>query len=157
MVPDTTFVFAGDGPLLDPLQAQARALQLGDRAIFLGYRQDVPELLAACDIFVLPSLFEGYPLSVMEAAAAGRPIIATDVGGTDEVIQSGENGLLVPPADPHALALAIRGLLVDKGRAVRLANAARLRAQTQFSADTMCLKTVAIYEEVLASRRLRYG
>jgi glycosyltransferase involved in cell wall biosynthesis len=151
-VPNATFVFAGDGPLREALETQARALQLGNRAVFLGHRDDIPELLSACDLFVLPSLFEGYPLSVMEAAAAGKPIIATDVGGTDEVIRSGQNGLLVPPANPDALARAIRDMLGDPMRAQRLANAAALRAQTEFSAETMCRRTVSIYDEVLASR-----
>jgi glycosyltransferase involved in cell wall biosynthesis len=157
MVPDANFVFAGDGPLRARLEAQALALELGDRTVFLGHRQDIPELLAACDLFVLPSLFEGYPLSVMEAAAAGKPIVATNVGGTNEAIQSGQNGLLVRPADSHALARVIRELLVDRAHAERLANAAKMRAQTEFSAEAMCVRTVAVYEEALASRRLRYG
>jgi glycosyltransferase involved in cell wall biosynthesis len=155
-VPNATFVFAGDGPLREDLEAQARTLNLGDRVVFLGHRDDVAELLAACDIFVLPSLFEGYPLSVMEAAAAGKPIVATNVGGTDEAIQSGENGLLVPSADPDALAQAINDLLRDPIRAEQLATSAKLRAQTEFSADTMWLRTVAIYDEVLASRKPRH-
>jgi glycosyltransferase involved in cell wall biosynthesis len=152
MVPDAKFVFAGDGPLRAELETQARALGLNDRITFLGHRRDIPDLLAACDLFVLPSLFEGYPLAVMEAAVAGKPIIATAVGGTDEAIRCGQTGLLVPPADSRALADAIRSLLTDPTLAARLAQAAKAHALQEFSAETMCQRTVAVYEEVLALR-----
>jgi len=151
MVPEAVFVLAGDGPVRAELEEQARALGVADRVVFLGYREDIPALLAACDLFVLPSLFEGYPLSVMEAAAAQKPIVATAVGGTDEAIRHGETGLLVPPADPAALAKAIRTLLSEPALAARLAAAARARA-AEFSAETMCKQTFEIYDEVLSLR-----
>jgi glycosyltransferase involved in cell wall biosynthesis len=157
MVPDAAFVFAGEGPLRAKLEMRARALGLNDRVILLGHRKDIPDLLAACDVFVLPSLFEGYPLAVMEAAAAGRPIVATAVGGTDEAIRCGQTGLLVPPANPRALADAIRRLLADPALAARLAHAAKAHALQEFSAEAMCQRTVAVYEEVLAMHRGRNG
>ena len=85
-VPDATFVLAGDGPLRAELEAEARDLGVADRCVFLGQRADVPALLAAADLFVLPSLFEGLPVSVLEAMAAERPVVATAIGGTDEAI-----------------------------------------------------------------------
>jgi glycosyltransferase involved in cell wall biosynthesis len=151
-VPDAIFILAGVGRLRAELEGQARALKIDERVKFLGYRDDVADLLAVSDLFVLPSLFEGYPLSVMEAAAARKPIVATAVGGTDEAIQHGETGLLVPPADPAALAMAIRTLLADQALAARLAYAAQVRAR-EFSAETMCKRTSEAYEEVLSSRR----
>lgn len=152
-VPEAIFVLAGAGPLRDDLEAHARALKLDDRVRFLGHREDIPELLAACDLFVLPSLYEGYPLSIMEAAAARKPTVATVVGGTDEVIRHGETGLLVPPADSAALATAIRALLAEPAMAARLACAAHLRSR-EFSAETMCKRTGDAYDEILSSRRM---
>lgn len=152
MVPEVMFVLAGDGPLRTELEKQARSLSLEERVIFLGHRDDIPDLLAATDMFVLPSLFEGYPLSVMEAAAAGKPIVATAVGGTDEAICSGQTGLLVPPADPWALANAIRTLLANPAFSADLARAAKMHARREYSADTMCRRTIETYEEVLTSR-----
>ncbi len=112
-VPDATFVLAGDGPLRGDLEAEARDLGVAGRCVFLGQRDDVPALLAAADLFVLPSLFEGLPVSVLEAMAAERPVVATAIGGTDEAVTSEESGLLVPARDPAALASAIRRLQAD--------------------------------------------
>lgn len=156
-IPEAMFLLAGDGPLRASLESQARALGLADRVRFLGHRDDVTDLLALCDVFVLPSLFEGYPLAIMEAAAARKPIVATDVGGTDEAIRSGETGLLVPPGDARALACAIRAILADSVLAARLADAAKMHASREFSAEAMCSRTLDIYEDVLASRRRRRG
>lgn len=151
LVPDALFLVAGDGQEDSRLQAQARALEVADRVVFLGYRDDIPELLAACDLFVLPSLFEGLPVAVLEAMAAGKPVIASAIGGTDEAIVNGETGLLVPPRDPAALARAIRTLLSDCELAGRLAAAAKVRVRERFSADTMVQRVIGLYEEVLAS------
>ena len=107
-VPEAEFVLAGEGPLRPELEAQARSLGVDGRVRFLGYRDDVANLLRDCDVFVLPSLYEGLPLSILEAMAAAKPVIATQIGGTDEAVIHGETGLLVPPADPPALAAAIR-------------------------------------------------
>jgi glycosyltransferase involved in cell wall biosynthesis len=151
-MPDAIFVLAGDGPLRSDLETMARRLGVDDRVIFLGHREDIPELLAACDLFVLPSLFEGHPISVIEAGAARKPIIATAIGGTSEAILNGETGLLVPPADPGALAAAIRTLLASPDLAARMAHAASIRARAEYSAEAICRRTVDVYEELLASR-----
>jgi glycosyltransferase involved in cell wall biosynthesis len=124
-VPHASFAIAGDGPDRAALEARAATLGIGDRVRFLGHRRDVPALLASADLFVLPSLYEGLPLAVLEAMTAGVPVVATAIGGTDEVVRDGETGTLVPPADPAALAAAINRTLADRDRAARLAAAAR--------------------------------
>jgi glycosyltransferase involved in cell wall biosynthesis len=157
MVPEAIFLLAGDGPERAALETQAQALNLNDRVVFLGFRDDIPDLLAACDMFVLPSLVEGFPLAVMEAAAAGKPVIATAIGGTEEAVLHGETGLLVPPADPTALAAAVRNLLADPALAGRLAAAGKARAQREFAAETMVRRVTEVYEEVLAAREGQDG
>jgi glycosyltransferase involved in cell wall biosynthesis len=151
-VPEAQFVLAGDGPLRASLEAQARALGVEERVKFLGYRSDIANLLADCDVFVLPSLYEGLPLSILEAMSAGKPVIATHIGGTDEVVIAGETGLLVPPADSVALATAIRAVLTDRPLAQRLASAGRARVEQEFSAAKMVQQVIAVYEELLAKR-----
>ena len=152
-VPDATFVLAGDGPLRAELEAEARDLGVAGRCVFLGQRADVPALLAAADLFVLPSLFEGLPVSVLEAMAAELPIVATAIGGTDEAITSEESGLLVPPKDPAALASAIRRLRADSPFARRLAAAARARVEREFSSEATARRVMRVYDEVLAEAR----
>ena len=149
-VPDATFVLAGDGPLRAELEAQAHQLGVADRCVFLGDRPDVPDLLAAADVLVLPSLFEGLPVSVLEAMAAERPVVATRIGGTDEAVAHELNGLLVPPRDPTALASAIRRLQADPALARRLAAAGRERVEREFSTKVTAALVMRIYDEVMA-------
>lgn len=144
-----TFVFAGDGPLRQALETQAREQKVADRCVFLGERTDMPDLLAAADLVVLPSLFEGLPVSVLEAMAAERPVIATAIGGTDEAITTEVTGLLVPPQDPSALASAIRRLLDDPELARRLAAAGRAQVERSFSADATAREVMRIYDEAI--------
>jgi glycosyltransferase involved in cell wall biosynthesis len=148
-VPAATFVFAGDGPLRAELEALARERGVADRCVFLGERSDVPDLLAAADLVVLPSLFEGLPVVILEAMAAERPVIATAIGGTDEAITSEVTGLLVPPRDPEALAAAIRRLQADPLLARRLASAGRARVERTFSAEATARDVMRIYDEVM--------
>ncbi len=148
-VPEALFAVAGDGPERAALEAKVEACGLRGRVVFLGHRRDVPELLASCDAFVLPSLYEGLPVSVLEAMAAGRPVIATRIGGTDEAVKDGVTGLLVPPADPAALAQAIHRLLTDLGLARRLGAAARAWVRRQFSDDVMAAGVEQVYREAL--------
>ena len=144
-------MIAGEGPERSALEAQARTLGLADRVVLLGYRDDVCDLLASCDLFVLPSLFEGLPLSVLEAMAAGKPVVATAIGGTDEAVVHGETGLLVPPADAASLAKAIRTALSDPRLSQRLGAAGRARVYQEFSAQTMVRHITEIYDELLDS------
>jgi glycosyltransferase involved in cell wall biosynthesis len=149
-VPHALFVFAGDGPERATLEAQARQLGLDDhRVIFLGYRRDIPELLACCDLFVLPSLFEGLSLSILEAMAANKPVIVSAIGGNNEVVIHEKTGLLVPPENPGALAQAIHRFLSDPLLATQLAAAGKAQVQKNFSADAMVRRVTALYEEIL--------
>jgi glycosyltransferase involved in cell wall biosynthesis len=150
LVPEATFVMAGDGPLHAELEQQARALGVADRCVFLGYRPDVPALLAAADLVVLPSLFEGLPVSVLEAMAAQRPVVATAIGGTDEAITDDETGLLVPAGDSTALATAIQRVRADPALAERLAAAGRKRAEREFSSARTASEVMKVYDEVMA-------
>jgi glycosyltransferase involved in cell wall biosynthesis len=147
-VPEATFVLAGDGPLRAELERLAAELNVADRCVFLGYRSDVSDLLAAADVFVLPSLFEGLPVSVLEAMAAERAVVATAIGGTDEAVTHEVTGLLVPPRDPAALAAAIRRLQADPQLAGRLAAAGRERVQREFSSAATARNVMRIYDEV---------
>jgi glycosyltransferase involved in cell wall biosynthesis len=149
-VPDATFVLAGDGPLRGELEARARELGVADRVLFLGERTDVPDLLAAADLVVLPSLFEGLPVSVLEAMAAERPVIATAIGGTDEAVAHERSGLLVPARDPEALASAIRRVRSDAVLSRRLAQAGRERVEREFSSAVTARQVMEIYDEVTA-------
>jgi glycosyltransferase involved in cell wall biosynthesis len=151
-VPDAVFVFAGDGPERPTLEAMARDLGVRERVRFLGERSDVPDLLAACDVFVLPSLYEGLPISVLEAMAARRPVVATAIGGTDEAVAEGETGLLVPPADPPSLAAALRRLLADGELRARLGQAGRARVVVRFSSESMVRRVMDVYELFSAPR-----
>jgi glycosyltransferase involved in cell wall biosynthesis len=150
-VPDAIFVLAGDGEERPRLEEQAGQLQIADRVRFLGNRQDIPALMACCDLFVLPSLYEGLPLSVLEAMAAGRPVVATAVSGTPEAVIDGVTGLLVPPSDAASLSAAIRRVLSDPELADRIARAGRTAVAEKFSGGAMVSATAGLYEELLQS------
>jgi glycosyltransferase involved in cell wall biosynthesis len=141
LVPEAEFVVAGDGELREELERLAE----GDRVRFLGARDDVPELLASFDAFAFPSLFEGLCLAVIEAQAAGVPVVATPVGGIRETVIDGETGLLVPTADPAALAAGIRRLLDDRPAAEAMAAEAKRRVRARFSIERMVEETLRLY------------
>lgn len=145
--PEPLVVIAGTGPLARALSARSRGLGAGVR--FLGWRTDVTALLAACSVFVLPSRWEGQPLIVQEALRAGRPIVATDVGGVRDL--TGDAAVLVPPGDPAALAAAVLSVLDDPGLAARLAAAARARAAMLPTEADAVRAVLALYERVAAS------
>jgi glycosyltransferase involved in cell wall biosynthesis len=115
------------------------------RVVFAGYRDDVPALIAGCDVFCLPSTIEGLPLVVLEAMAHAKPVVATRVGGTPELVVDGETGVLVPPGDVAALAAALDGLLHDPERARRMGEAGRERVRAEFDADTLAGRILALY------------
>jgi len=149
MVPGAVFLIAGDGPERANFEEQARKLGVAQRIIFLGQRNDIPDLLNICDLFVLPSLLEGLPLSILEAMAASKPVIATDIEGINEIIIDGQNGLFVPPANAHALADKINILLSDKSLAQRLSENGRESVTQKFSVQKMTEEVISIYEEML--------
>jgi glycosyltransferase involved in cell wall biosynthesis len=153
--PNVAFVIAGDGPDRETLEREALALGVSDRVRFIGFRSDVATLLANSDVFVLPSLIEGLPLSVLEAMAACRPVVATAVPGTDEVVRHRSTGLLVPPSDPDGLAAAIQEILRDETLARQLAGAGYDLVKRDFTADGMARSIMAVYDELLAERSVR--
>lgn len=147
-LPEVDFVLAGEGPERGSLEALAAELGIAERVHFLGYRSDIPELLAACDIFALPSLYEGSSLAVLEAMAARRPVVSSAIGGTDELIEDGSDGLLVAPGDAEGLAAALRRLLDDPGLRDSFAARARERVERDFTPAAMVRRVEAIYEEL---------
>lgn len=149
-LPEAVFAIAGDGPLGPSLERLAEELGVADRVRFLGFRRDVPQLMAAADVFALPSLFEGSPLAVLEAMAAGRAVVSSAIGGTNEVVVDEESGLLVPPGDAEALAAALRRLLGDRPLRESLAENARSRVEERFTPAAMVHRVEQIYEQLLA-------
>lgn len=131
--PGARGLIVGEGKEKAALEAQSRSLGLGDTVRILGFWPDLAEALCAVDVFVLPSLMEGHPLAVLEAMAAGKPVVATDVGGNGEAVEDGLTGLLVPAADPAALANAIATLLGDPARAEAMGRAGRASLDRRFS------------------------
>jgi L-malate glycosyltransferase len=150
-VPDALFLLAGDGHERAPLEAEAERLGVADRVRFLGRREDVPQLLAACDVFALPSLYEGSSLAVLEAMAAGIPIVSSAIGGTEELIEDGRSGLLVPPGDAKALAAALRHVLSDEALRKDLADRARERVDAGLTREQMADRVTTAYRQLLGS------
>lgn len=157
-LPDLQVLCAGDGPLRDRLEALARSAGLDDRVRFLGHREDLPTLLAAADLVVLPSRIEGLPLAILEAQASGRAVLATAVGGLPELIQDGRTGRLVPPGRPAALADAIASLLSDRPALEAMGARARAQARRRFRIQDQVRQLENLYTrwlEDLAPRRGR--
>lgn len=140
---------AGDGPLHGELQAMAEALGLGADLRFLGERQDACQLMQAADFLVLPSRQEGMSNAILEAMAAGCPVVASRVGGNRELVVSGQTGLLFPNDDDRALGSCLRGISQDAGLRRRLSARARHQALERHSVCAMVNATAALYEQVL--------
>ncbi len=140
---------AGDGPQRGALETRAKELGVAERVRFLGARDDVPDLLAACDVFVLPSRLEGLGVAALEAMAAAKPVVATRVGGLGEVVRDGECGLLVPPDDPAALAAALERLLGDPELRARLGAAGPARVAEGHLPEQLTDAYERLYREVL--------
>lgn len=132
--PNLVVLFIGDGELKAALQKRTLELGLKNNVHFLGNRQDVPALLTASDLFILPSLWEGLPMALIEAMASGLPIIATQVSGTSQVMIHGETGLLATPGNSKELAHAMKELLSNTFLATQMGNAARRRVEVHFGA-----------------------
>lgn len=148
------FLVVGDGPLRQQLQAEAISLGLANRVVFAGERRDVPAILPVFDVFVLPSLTEGFPLTILEALAAGRPVVATRVGGIPEIIKDNHTGLLVRPGEPAELALAIARLLRDRQEALAMGRAGQKYVCETFSAEKMAGRVAAEYRKALQAKGL---
>jgi glycosyltransferase involved in cell wall biosynthesis len=146
--PDMTFIFLGDGELMNDLKSQAASSGIYDKVRFLGWREDVAEVMSTFDLFVLPSLNEGMGKVLVEAMAMGKPIIASHVGGISDLIKNEENGLLVPPEDAEAIARSIlilhsspmkRKEMGEKGKAIAV----------EYGADSMVQKIDRLYGELV--------
>ncbi|HVH56446.1 MAG TPA: glycosyltransferase [Vicinamibacterales bacterium] len=152
--PDLRYVIVGDGSRRAELEALARVRGVDRIVEFLGHREDVPELLAGADAFVLPSRSEAFPNGVIEAMAAGLPVIASAVGGILDLVEPGRTGALVPPADAEALASAIRSLHADPARAQAIGAAARCEVLARYSFDRMLRMFETLYETELQAQHL---
>jgi glycosyltransferase involved in cell wall biosynthesis len=150
--PRVTFLLVGHGRLQPAVKAQARELNITENVIFTGFRTDAPRLMAAGDLSVLSSQFEGLPISLLEAMALGRPVVATNVGGVSEVVTDGVEGFLVDPLDPAQLADKILALLRDPELRQRLSENARRRVREKFSIQSMVTRTEALYRQVLSKK-----
>ena len=146
-VPGVRVAVAGEGPERGALEERARALGVDHALHLVGATDGAMPLLAGSDVFVSASWAESFPLNVLEAMAAGVPIVATDVGGTGEAIEDGSSGLLVPARDPGALADALAALLTDPARAAALGAEARERQRSRFGVDRMIDGTLQVYAE----------
>ena len=150
--PQARFLIVGRGPDEGKLISLTRNLGIKKAVRFLGFRDDVPEVLAAADIFVLASLWEGMPNVVLEAMASGKPVVGTQVEGTEELVIPGETGFLVPPADAKALARDICRLMRESDLARRMGQAARKRIQEHYTVQTMVERYAQLYRDILESK-----
>jgi glycosyltransferase involved in cell wall biosynthesis len=166
-LPDVHFVVAGAVPALETgwggrlsrVQTYYRHIRqfiaahdLGDAVHLVGMRQDVPQLLAACDLLAFPAVVPHFARPIIEAGAMAKPAVASNLGGPDELIVDGETGLLVPPDDTQALAEAIVAILTQSDKAQAMGEAGYERARRLYSAGTNAAQTFALYEELLGER-----
>jgi glycosyltransferase involved in cell wall biosynthesis len=149
---DVRFLLIGDGPQREELAGLARALGIEDRVHFAGFVPEPAEIYAALDIFVLPSLSEGMPISLLEAFAAGRPCVATSVGGVVELLGRDGLGLMVPPADAKALAKAILSLLNSPSLAAEMARRARQQVVAEYSPGPWARRIEQVYASLAPGR-----
>ncbi|MEZ4527995.1 MAG: glycosyltransferase family 4 protein [Desulfobacterales bacterium] len=150
--PNARFLLVGDGPLREMLKTHALSLGLGERMIFAGFRKDIADCYCALDMFVLPSLLEGTPMSLLEAMSAQVPVIAARAGGVGRILTQGENGVLVSPGDSAELAAAISGLLQNPAQARGLSANAFRTVLERYSAEKMARAYENIYAELLSGK-----
>ncbi len=148
--PRFVWLVAGDGPLAAGFAAQIARRGLARLVRPLGFRRDIPELMAAADLFCLTSRREGVPVSILEAMATGRAVVTTDVGGVSELVIAGETGVMVPPDDPAGLAAELAALVADAPRRAALGRAGQTRALNHFTLEKAATAIAAVYDELLA-------
>lgn len=146
---DVRYVVVGDGELRQELELQVRASGLTDLVHFLGWRDDTDALLAQCDVFLLPSLWEGFGIALLEAMAHRLPIVCSRVGATPEIVMDGETGYLVEAGNPPSIADGLTKLLNDPEKARRMGEAGRQRLESVFSLQSMIDQTAAVYHRLL--------
>ena len=148
--PRAQLVIVGDGPLRERLAALAGSLELADRVRFLGWRNDAARLMAGLDVFLAPSLWEGFGIVLLEAMAQETPIVASDVGAIPEIVEHGRSALLAPPGDAGGLAEHLQALLEDEPMRARIGHAGRVRLTERFTVDRMATETLALYNTLLS-------
>jgi len=146
---DWSLDLVGTGPLMETVESRAQSLGLTSRIRFLGMREDVPELIARSQVYLLISNWEGFPRSILEAMRAGLPVVATDVGGVREAVLDGETGSLVPRGNEAALATRLRALLADPEVRARKGSASRGHYENHFTFDRLVSETMDLYRSVL--------
>lgn len=151
-MPHTTFLIIGTGPLEDALISRAAELGLGRRMVFLGQRDDVPRLLDALDLFVMPSRWEGMPYALIEAMAVGVPVVGSAIPGVVDVIEPGRTGWLAEPESPEALASAIVSALREEGRSLAMAQTGRELVMREHSRERMLSTLQGLYERLMEDR-----
>jgi glycosyltransferase involved in cell wall biosynthesis len=149
-LPALRLVIVGDGPEREPLERLAAQLGIASHVRFAGHQPNVPSFHYLFDVSVLTSISEGFPNSLVEAMAAGRPIVATNVGGVPDAVKHGENGLLVPPGDSDALAAALHSLLGDDSRRAAMGADGMRRARSEFHATAVMNSLTGLYHQLLA-------
>lgn len=149
---DRLFLIVGDGPEHDRIESLATELGIRDNVIMTGFSEEIPEMLAAMDIYLQPSTEEGLSLTILEAAAAGVPVVSTRVGGTPEIIADGENGVLIEVGDHEALAGVLERFVEDRGPFDEMAVKARKRIKEVFSLEGMTGNYETIYRNILTER-----
>jgi glycosyltransferase involved in cell wall biosynthesis len=145
---EVQFVWCGDGELKPQAESLAQHLGIHEHIVFTGYRKDVLELMALFDVFVVSSLFEGLPYTLLEVMSLGKPVVATDVTGSRDVVAHGETGLRVPPQNPSALAEAVLHLIRSPDEARRMGQAGRDLVARRFTLKRMITKTEQVYREL---------
>lgn len=147
---DCTFVFCGDGPCRNELESRAKSLGLCERVRFAGFRRDLQQIFEAMDLLVLPSHTEGLPNVVLEAFSCGKTAVATCVGGVPELVEHGQNGILVPPGKPESIADAVTQILGNPAMRQTLGSAAQRTVASRFSFEEQTRQLEAIYAEMLS-------
>lgn len=153
-IANAKLLFVGDGALRNELEQHCLRNRIADKVIFLGFRNDVRDLLKSMDMFVLPSLTEGISLGLLEAMAAGLPVVATDVGGNPEVIKNGVNGFLVPSKNPNALAERIAAVLSNRDLSLSMGDGGRKTFEAKFTLARMLKEYENLYAEILQKRNI---
>ena len=152
--PKVKLLVTGEGEEENNLKKLVKSLDLTNEVIFAGLRSDIEGILPMAEIFILSSLWEGLPNALLEAMAAGKPVVATKVGGIPEIVVHGETGILIHPRDHDALAIAIIDLLQNRLKAKDMGEAGRIRAGKRFSIYKMIEKTENLYQELLKEKQL---
>ena len=148
--PDARFLIVGDGVGFDEVSRRVRDMSLDHTILLTGFRRDIPEVMAALDVLVLPSIrSEAIPQVIPQALAVGTPVVASTVGGSPELVRDGENGRLVAPGDARALAEAILALLGDPGRARAMALAGQAMVRERYTIDATMARTTDVYRALL--------